>query len=145
MTTNAGDPQADRQLWLQPVGTFDEPIAEDWITSQHDGLVTHVWTTKHPNQWRAGDLVVYHAAGHRRVVAIVELVGEAEGGHGGRWQWRTPVRPLLLLNPSTGPLLADTGLKGTPDYQRLEPREFNRICDLVREALVELAPSGTPT
>jgi hypothetical protein len=121
-------------IWLQSVGTHEEPLDPDWIRN-HDDLLGFVWTTKHPNQWSAGDTVVYYASGHGRIVAIVQLDGEAEGGSGGRWQWQTAVRPVAVLDVETAPLLADAGLAPVPEYKRLSIAEYQRICDLIGATL----------
>ncbi len=126
-------------IWLQSVGTHTEPLDPDWIRGC-DELLSSVWSTKHPNQWSEGDTVVYYASGHRRVVAVVRLCGNAEGGAGGRWQWRTPVRPLLVLDLDRAPLLADAGLVPVPDYKRLSVAEYERICDLML-AVIKANPS----
>lgn len=118
------------QIWLQSVGTHEEPLDPDWIRN-HNVLLAAVWTTKHPNQWSVGDTIVYYASGHGCVVAVVQLDGEAEGGGGGRWQWQTTVRPLVVLDVESAPLLADAGLAPVPEYKRLSMAEYERICDLI--------------
>ena len=121
-------------IWLQSVGTHSERLDPDWIRNG-DELLGSVWTTKHPNQWAIGDIVVYYASGHGSIVAIVEIEGEAAGGEGGRWQWRTAVRPVVVLDVEAAPLLEGAGLRPVRDYKRLTATEYNRICDLVSDAL----------
>jgi hypothetical protein len=113
-------------MWLQAVGTHDEPLDPCWIENGHE-LLNYVWSTPAPTGWSTGDLIVYYASGHGKVVAIMEAIGRFEGDGNGQWGYRVPVRPLVTLSPDVAPRRQDLGLDWPRTYKRLSPLEFERL------------------
>lgn len=90
-----------RWAWLKSIGSAEEPLEDGW-QEEWNYLLEAVWFPKHPRSIRSGDLLVYYAAGRRRLPAIVEVTGDEvqeSRGHprySKRWPWRMEVRPRLV-------------------------------------------------
>lgn len=102
--------------WLKSIGAHKEPLDRDW-RSVDNHLLLAVWFSKHPRSLRAGDVLVYYAAGWQRCVALMQLVTDrvyddlgSHPRHGKRWRWRMDVRPLVTVPMGDAPTLADVGI-----------------------------------
>ena len=94
--------------WLKSVGTQQEPLPSDWRVARAD-LLTSVWFSKHPRSIRGGDMLVYYAARHQVLPAIVEVVSdEVHPGEHPRFKYRMQVRPILTVGLRDAPTLSDT-------------------------------------
>lgn len=91
-----------RWAWLKSVGSTEDPLHDDWLNGR-SYLLRSVWFPQHPRSVKAGDLLVYYAAGHLRMPAVVEVesdeVHEARDHprHSERWPWRMDVKPLVVV------------------------------------------------
>lgn len=93
---------AKHQYFLKMVGAADDPLAERWAEA-HPKLLSEVRTPKVPRAIHSGDLLVYYASGHQRLIAIARSTIEgaqaldvAEPGEE-RWPYVVPVQVLLLI------------------------------------------------
>jgi hypothetical protein len=84
-----------------------------------------------------GDLALCYLAGWQTLFAVVEVAGPpANDPARTRWQWRFPLRPVLVLDePTDGPPVEAAGVwprsLGRHSYVRLTPEQF----EAGREAL----------
>ncbi len=105
-----------RWVWIKTIGSADDPLKEHWL-KERGYLLDTVWFPKHPRSLKAGDLLVYYAAGMGVFPAVVELISNdveedlSHPRHAQRWPWRMSVRPRLVI-PTLGdaPTLADSGI-----------------------------------
>jgi hypothetical protein len=100
--------------WVKTVGSADQPLSQEWL-GEREGLLTKVWFPKHPRSIRRGDLLVYYAATHGRLPAVVEVVSDEVHGrpahYSERWPWYMRVRPRLVIPYlDEAPMLGDVGL-----------------------------------
>lgn len=128
-----------RWSWLKAVGTQEEPLVANWrVGDSH--LLTRVWFSKHPRSIRAGDLLVYYAARHGVMPAIVEVVADHvdEDLSEERWKWSMEVRSIVLLGLREAPTIYDSPIDPLrvrrQSHIRLEPEEFAHIRGLILEA-----------
>ncbi len=96
------------------MGAAEDRLEQDWLAGRREALLEWVWFPKHPRSIRAGDLLVYYAAGRRVFPAVVEVVADAvlpdeEGSE--RWRWRMQVRPRVVVPQlRDAPTLSQIGL-----------------------------------
>jgi hypothetical protein len=92
-------------------------------------------------QVQEGDLALCYLAGWQTLFAVVEVAGPPENDPSRtRWQWRFPLRPLLVLDePTEGPPVQAAGVwprsLGRHSYVRLTPEQFEagrEACRLAR-------------
>jgi len=130
--------------WLKGVGTQEEPLERDW-RFHNDYLLTKIWFSKHPRSVRAGDLLVYYAAGWQVMPAIVRVVSDevfdertAHPKHGKRFRWGMWVRPLVAVDLDRAPQLHNTPIASTRvrrlSHLLLNPNEYAPIRELLLEA-----------
>ena len=105
-----------RWVWIKTIGSADDRLKERWL-EERGFLLESVWFPKHPRSLRAGDLLVYYAAGMGVFPAVVELTSSdveedpPHPRHAKRWPWRMSVRPRLVIPTlSDAPTLADSGI-----------------------------------
>lgn len=130
------EPEATK-AWLQPVGTAEEPLDHDWMLASH-GLIKNFWSTLTPESIGPGHLVVYYATGWHKAIAIVKVVGEARGGGGGRWQWRVPICPLVVLDMDSAIDLHDAEVESNRKYKELGAEEYERLRALMVSSVARL-------
>lgn len=127
--------------WLKAVGTQEEPLKADWrVADAH--LLTSVWFSKHPRSIRGGDLLVYYAARHQVLPAIVEVVSDEVHDDGGeRFRYRMDVRPLITVGLRDAPALGDTNVNPMSvrrqSYIFMTPREFQVVRTLILDAVAK--------
>jgi hypothetical protein len=63
--------------------------------------------------------------------AWLQPVGTVEG----RWQWRVPICPLVLVDMDHAPDLRDADVESNRKFRRLSPDEYHRL----RASLLEAA------
>jgi hypothetical protein len=124
--------------WLKSVGTQEDPLKADWrVADAH--LLTSVWFSKHPRSIRGGDLLVYYAARHQVLPAIVEVVSDEVHDEGGtRWKYRMDVRPIVTVGLRDAPALSETSVSPMSVRRQshifMTPREFQVIRVLILDA-----------
>ena len=129
-----------RWVWLKAVGTQEEPLAADWRLRERNNLLLRVWFSKHPRSIRGGDLLVYYAARHGVMPAIVEVVSDHVDEHLSeeRWKWSMEVRPIVLLGLREAPTIYDSLIDPLrvrrQSHIRLEPHEFAQLRALILDA-----------
>lgn len=132
-----------RWAWLKSVGSADDPLLDDWLDGR-SYLLRSVWFPKHPRSIRAGDLLVYYAAGHLRVPAVVEVesdeVFEARDHprYSERWPWRMEVKPLVVV-----PRVSDAPTLSAMRIDHLRVRQQSHIL-LTTEELAEFRTALVP-
>lgn len=109
--TNTG-----RYAWIKTIGSAEDPLQEDWL-DERGFLLDSVYFPKHPRSLRAGDLLVYYAAGHGVFPAVVEITSDEvhedrrHPKHAQRWPWRMQVRSRLVIPKlSQSPQLGDVSI-----------------------------------
>lgn len=121
--------------WLKSVGTQEEPLKADWRVGD-DHLLTSVWFSKHPRSIRGGDILVYYAARHQVLPAIVEVVSDEVHDDGGaRFRYRMEVRALVTVGLRDAPSLGDTTISPTSVRRQshiyLTPEQFRKVRKLI--------------
>lgn len=124
--------------WLKAVGTQEQPLRPDWRVDDNH-LLNYVWFSKHPRSLRGGDLLVYYAARHRVLPALVELVSdEVEPDDDSRFKWKMAVRPIVTVGLRESPPLSATTVDALrvrrQSHILLTPREFSIARGLVLAA-----------
>jgi hypothetical protein len=131
--------------WLKSVGTQEEPLKPDWrVDDAH--LLSSVWFSKHPRSIRGGDLLVYYAARHQVLPAIVEVVSdEVHSENDPRFKYRMDVRPIVTVGLRDAPALTEA-LANPQRVRRqshilLDRREFQ----IARHFILEAASKTSDT
>jgi hypothetical protein len=122
------------QIWLQPVGSTEEPVNHDW-TRDDAHLLAHFWSTPDPKSIQPGDLVVYYATSWQKAIAIVKVLGPPEEVGDGRWKWRVPVCPLVVLGMDRAPDLHDAEIDANRKFKRLPTESYGRLRGLMVESV----------
>jgi hypothetical protein len=87
----------EKKRWLKSIGSADDPLDPNWVDNAPQEL-TVVHYSKDPVGIGTGDLLVYYAAVHQKLVGIVEVFQKAEfDARLKRWQHLTPVRARLII------------------------------------------------
>src|SRR4051812_35597279 len=87
----------DRDKFLKSVGTAQDPVALDWMDSAPREM-EYIDFTKEPKAMRAGDYLVYYAAGHQKLYGIVEVFSRSRmDAQRERWPYYAKVRPKLII------------------------------------------------
>jgi hypothetical protein len=93
------------QGWLKLVGRTDWHLPDAWVGERKDLLREVRFSEVHPpDSISRGDRLVYHAVGHQRIVAIVEVADNepCRDPHPSEWEKQWPlilaVRPLLRVS-----------------------------------------------
>ena len=131
-----------RWAWLKSVGSADDQLQERWLENR-DWLLEAVWFPKHPRSIRAGDLLVYYAAGKGKLPAVVEVAADEvqesrnHPRYSARWPWRMSVRPCLVVpSLSAAPELGAAGIDPLRVRRQSHIRLENAELELVRKAFV---------
>jgi hypothetical protein len=103
--------------WLKLVGAADFVLSENWALDRPDLLrIVRFGEVHPPTPISRGDQLVFHAVGHKRIVALVEVLDEvakldpAPKEWEKRWPLMRQVRPLIKVRRvSKGPLTAALG------------------------------------
>lgn len=102
--------------WIKTIGSSEDQLQEDWLDDR-GFLLESVFFPKHPRSLRAGDLLVYYAAGRGVFPAVVEITSDEvhedlrHPKHAQRWPWRMSVRPRLVIPKlSQSPRLEDVSI-----------------------------------
>jgi hypothetical protein len=125
-----------KQRFLKSVGSADDPMAADWMTSAPQEMTT-IHFSKQPASIRVDDYLVYYAAVWQKVIGIVQLFTPAQlDAQLVRWQYWSTVRPKLMISdferaPSIDVLTVDGGrdfrkVVMQMDYKILEDAEYER-------------------
>lgn len=91
-----------RWIWIKTIGAADDKLEPDWL-EECEYLLESVWFPKHPRSIRAGDLLIYYAAGHGVFPAVMEVVSDEvredveHPRRALRWPWRMSVRPVVVV------------------------------------------------
>lgn len=130
--------------WLKALGTSADPLPDDWSSSA-PSLLRQASFGRMPGSIEAGDLLVYYAAGLRKVFAIAEVTAPPyDGGvERGAWRYLCGVRiltmsPFLRDAPSIDVVSAARDLKQTMirrSHIRLDDAEYARIVDVLTAPL----------
>jgi hypothetical protein len=131
--------------WLKLVGTVERQIPEAWGIERKDLLREVRFSEVHPpDPISRGDRLVYHAVGHQRMVAVVEVLDDepTRDSSPSLWEKQWPlilnVRPLLKIgrvsrSPSTD-LLGDLCNLAHQGFVPLTDRQLRQAEALLREA-----------
>ena len=137
----------DRDKFLKSVGTAQDPVALDWMDSAPREM-EHIDFTKEPKAMRAGDYLVYYAAGHMKLYGIVEVSSRSSmDAQKERWPYYARVGPKLIIRdmaraPSIDVLNTPEGrdFRKTVqqmDYAQLTEAEYERALAAIEEACDE--------
>jgi len=140
--------EAKKNRWLKSVGSAEDPMALDWFESAPQELET-IHFSKNPSGISVGDLLVYYAAGHQKLLGIVAVFMKPEfDAQLKRWQHHCPVRPKLMIRDiDRAPDLDILNVPGKRDFRKsvmqmdyavLEDTEYERAL-----AAIEAAFDGT--
>lgn len=90
--------------WLKLVGTVDNELPEPWAIERKDLLSKVRFSEIHPpDPISKGDHLVYHAVGHARMLAIVDVLDDQPTVDPAPFEWEKQwplclrVRPLLKI------------------------------------------------
>ena len=87
--------KASHSRWLKSVGSADDPMAADWFEAPPPAIVHFA---KKPASVRVGDLLVYYAAVHQKLLGIVEVFGPPKlDPTRERWAHFCEIRPRLVI------------------------------------------------
>lgn len=125
-------------IWLKSFGTVGNWMDDDWIIS--DPSLLHSATfPQTPTGIKSGDKLVYYALGHRRVMAIAEVISAPYYAPevNPAWPGRCDVRMLAIMPfLRNAPLLEDVkvyrDLKLSirqRSYIRLTGEEYERVVE----------------
>ena len=79
--------------WLAAVGSSEDPLATDWIVKRPDLLTRWpILGGRNPKQMTRGDLLVYYAASHQKLIGIARASGDPSSAEG-----VVPVQVLLAI------------------------------------------------
>ncbi len=125
--------------WLKALGTSADPLTDDWSSSVPP-LLRQASFGRMPGSIEVGDLLVYYAAGLRKVFAIAEVTAPPyDGGtERGEWRYLCDVRiltmyPFLRDAPSIDTVSEARDLKQTMirrSHIRLDDVEYARIVEV---------------
>jgi hypothetical protein len=127
------------QHWLLVCGTSDRLLPERVDPSS---LRSHS-STRRPSLQK-GELALCYASGWQTIFAAVELVGDPENDPGReRWQWRVPIRPLLVVeNVAEAPPVEAAGVfprsLGRHSYVRLTEEQYRAGLEALEGSLPAL-------
>ena len=138
---------ASKDRWLKSVGSAEDPMALDWFESAPDER-TMIRFSKNPTGISVGDLLVYYAAGHQRLLGIVEVfmkpAFDAQLKH---WQHHAPVREKIMIKDiDRAPHLDVLNVPGGKDFRKtvmqmdyaiLEDAEYERALNAIEAAYDE--------
>ncbi len=81
-----------RRYWLKALGSAANPIADDWTTAANGILTRHATFARKPDV-RAGDSVIYYAAGSKLIFAEGDVTSHPyeNGNDSPAWPWRVDV------------------------------------------------------
>lgn len=68
-----------RQIWLAAVGSSEEPLSDRWIEEHPELLRAWPIGQKTRSGIKSGDLLVYYAAGHKKLIAVVRASQDGRG------------------------------------------------------------------
>jgi hypothetical protein len=125
------------QHWLLVRGTGDRPLVQRVSAKS---LRSH-HSTRRPSVQR-GDLAACYASVWQVVFALVEVAGDPENEPGGgRWRWRFPIRPLLVLDDlREAPPVEAVGVfprsLGRHSYVRLTPEQYEAAATAISDARI---------
>lgn len=78
-------------------GTKDHPLPDNWRTTNGEFL-EHSSSRLCPHIVKMYDLLIYHAIGHMKEIALVQVTGTPEKHDDlGLWPWLLPVKPLAVI------------------------------------------------
>jgi hypothetical protein len=130
--------------WLKLVGKADWPVSEHWVMERSDLLREVRFGERHPPTPIArGDHLVYHAVGHRRLIAVVEVLSdEPRYDASVEWERQWPlvldIRVTLKVGRvSRGPMTSSLGLTEDFSHQSFLPLktdEYDAAVRLLRAA-----------
>lgn len=90
------EPHATKHF-LKSVGSADDPMADDWVDN-HPQELSVVHFTKEPKSIRVGDLLVYYAGVHQKLLGIVEVFSKPQlDAQHKRWPHYCEIRPKLII------------------------------------------------
>ena len=144
-------PAAQRRFWLKMVGAASDPLPDGWVEERGD-LLREIRFPKQPKDLRSGDHLVYYAAGHRRLFAVVRATQHGnnlafEPGHGqSRWPYLLRVQCLQQIPAiSDAPDWKLLGLPSTAvqqrTYRELTAEQYALACEAIREREPEPEPA----
>jgi hypothetical protein len=130
--------------WLKLVGKVDWQVSEHWVMERSDLLKEIRFGDRHPpTPIRRGDHLVYHAVGHQRLIAVVEVLSD-EARHDATVEWEKQwplvldVRPVLKIGRiSQGPSTSSLGLRDDFAHQSFLPlteSQYENALRLLRAA-----------
>lgn len=131
--------------WLKLVGASDFVLSENWALDRPDLLkIVRFGEVHPPTPIFRRDRLVFHAVGHHRLVAVVEVLDDeatldpAPKEWEKRWPLMLRIKPLVKVRKvSTGPLTSALG--ALPDlahqsYLPLTSAQLKRATDLLEQA-----------
>lgn len=127
------------QHWLLVRGTGDRLLPERVDPASLQGHSS----TRRPSLQK-GDLALCYASGWQTIFAVVEIVGDpANDPTRERWQWRVPIRPLLVVEDlDSAPPVEAAGVfprsLGRHSYVRLTEAQFHAGRDAVAAQSVKI-------
>lgn len=139
--------ESKKGRWLKSVGSAEDPMALDWFDSAPQELeVIHF--SKNPSGISVGDLLVYYATGHQKLLGIVELFMKPEfDARLKRWQHHCPVRVKIMIKDiDRAPGLDVLNVPGKRDFRKtvmkmdyavLEDAEYDRALAAIEAAFDE--------
>jgi hypothetical protein len=117
------------QTWLLAVGSGIEPLPNRWVVERPELLSRWPVGKKMPGGVKSGDLLIYYAAKHQRLIAIARASGDGSSASDG-----LPVQVKLAI--PTIQLAPDWRVLGKPaeaiEGQRailLTDEEYERGCE----------------
>jgi hypothetical protein len=127
--------------WLKSVGTQEDPLDLAWPYGEMH-LLDRVFFSKHPRSIRAGDVLVYYAAGRQVLPALMLVTSDEvhdEGEDVPRWRYWMSVRPIIILSLRGAPTLTQAGISPTSvrrqSHVLLSPEQYVHLRELMLHAV----------
>ena len=109
-----------RTYWLKSVGSAEDEMVEDWVTSAPHELSHVHFSAKGKPHVRVGDYLIYYAPWRQRILGVAEVyMPPTKDGPEERWPWRCRVKPHLMLATIEGAPSVDVLSEGETDERRL--------------------------
>jgi hypothetical protein len=136
-----------KNYFLKSVGSAEDQMAEDWFESAPQELEM-IHFAKNPASVRVGDRLVYYAAGHTKLLGVVEVFTKPQfDAQLKRWQYWCRVKPRLMIKDiDRAPSIDVLNVPGGRDFRKtvmqmdytlLDDLERNRALAAIESAIDE--------
>jgi hypothetical protein len=110
----------NRTYWLKSVGSADDQLLEDWVSSAPQALSHVRFSGKGKPHVRVGDYLIYYTPARQKLLGVAEVyLPPTKDGPEERWPWRCRVKPHLMLATIEDAPSVDVLIESKADERRL--------------------------